>query len=38
MPGDVSLHTELIRLTHVGYPGIEKTVKLLQRNYCWLSL
>jgi hypothetical protein len=42
MPGDVSLCTELIRLTHdvphVGHPGIEKTVELLRWNYHWPSL
>jgi hypothetical protein len=42
VPGNVSLCTELIRLTHdvphVGHPGIKKTVELLQRNYHWPSL
>jgi hypothetical protein len=42
VPGDVSLRTELIRLTHdvphAGHPGIEKMVELLRRNYCWPSL
>jgi hypothetical protein len=42
VPGDVSLRTELIQLTHdvphAGHPGIEKTVELLRRNYHWPSL
>jgi hypothetical protein len=39
---DVSLCLEIIRLTpnipHMGHPGIEKMVELLQRNYHWPSL
>jgi hypothetical protein len=42
MLDNVSLHLEIIRLTHdvphAGHLGIEKTVELLQRNYHWPSL
>jgi hypothetical protein len=42
VPDDVSLHMELIQLTHdiphVGHPGIEKTVELLWRSYHWPTL
>jgi hypothetical protein len=42
VPDDVSLHTEIIQLTHdvphVGHPRIEKTIELLGRSYHWPSI
>jgi hypothetical protein len=42
VPSDVSLRTEIIRLTHdvphMGHPGIKKTIELISQNYRWLSL
>jgi hypothetical protein len=42
VPEDVSLRTEIIRLTHdtpyAGHPGIEKTQELVRRNYFWNSV
>ena len=39
VPPDVSVCTDIIRLTHssthVGHPGIEKTLDLIRRSYFW---
>src|SRR5262249_1243115 len=39
VPEDVSLRTEIIRLTHssphAGHPGIDKTYELVHRNFFW---
>jgi transposase InsO family protein len=42
VPDDVSLRSEIIRLTHdaphAGHPGIEKTLDLVKRNYYWVGI